>query len=171
VNEKHFANTVLNRFAGWWGNRRDTQFKMAKGFDPEQGADGWQVSTSPILLMAVHKAALDVFNKVGEILPLRKKALLLTAYLEYLINNINNQQGQAIFKIITPTDAEKRGSQLSIICEENGKAIFDYLTENGVIGDWREPDVIRLSPVPLYNTFTDVYNTGRLLAESVGRIF
>ncbi|GAB3904785.1 kynureninase [Mucilaginibacter boryungensis] len=168
VHEKHFGNTKLNRFAGWWGNRRDTQFKMAKGFEPERGADGWQVSTSPILLMAVHKVALDVFNKAGGMLSLRKKALLLTAYLEYLINNISSQQGQAIFKIITPTNAEKRGSQLSIICKENGKVIFNYLTENGVIGDWREPDVIRLSPVPLYNTFTDVCKTGQLLSTAAG---
>ena len=167
VHEKHFGNKELNRFAGWWGNRKDTQFKMAKGFEPEQGADGWQVSTSPILLMAVHKAALDVYAKAGGIQPLRKKAFLLTAYLEYLINCINQQQNEEIFKIITPKDQQIRGSQLSIICKENGKAMFNYLTENGVIGDWREPDVIRLSPVPLYNTFTDVYQTGKLLALSL----
>jgi kynureninase len=167
VHQKHFDNTGFNRFAGWWGNRKDTQFKMAKGFDPEQGAEGWQVSTSPILLMAVHKAALSVYDKAGGIAPLRKKSLLLTAYLEHLVEQINQMQGSEIFKIITPKNAEIRGCQLSIICKANGKAMFNYLTENGVIGDWREPDVIRLSPVPLYNTFTDVYQTGLLLAESL----
>lgn len=167
VHQKHFDNTSFNRFAGWWGNRKDTQFKMAKGFEPEQGAEGWQVSTSPILLMAVHKAALGVYKQAGGIIPLRKKALSLTAYLEYVIEQINQNQGDEIFKIITPKDTQARGSQLSIICKANGKAMFNYLTENGVIGDWREPNVIRLSPVPLYNTFADVYQTGLLLAESL----
>jgi kynureninase len=90
---------------------------------------------------------------------------LLTVYLEYLIQNINQQQGEELFKIITPVDPAIRGCQLSVICKDNGKAMFNYLTQNGVIGDWREPDVIRLSPVPLYNTFEDVYRTGKLLAD------
>jgi kynureninase len=167
VHQKHFDNKSLNRFAGWWGNNKATQFKMAKGFDPERGAEGWQVSTSPILLMAVHKAALSVFERAGGIEKLRQKSLLLTVYLEYLIQNINQQQGEELFKIITPGDPAIRGCQLSVICKDNGKAMFNYLTQNGVIGDWREPDVIRLSPVPLYNTFEDVYRTGKLLAESV----
>jgi len=167
VHEKHFGDTSLNRFAGWWGNRKDTQFKMAKGFEPEQGADGWQVSTSPILLMAVHKAALEAYDKAGGIQPLRDKSLLLTAYLEYIISEINSKQGEELFKIITPEDSAIRGCQLSIICKQNGKAMFNYLTGHGVIGDWREPDVIRLSPVPLYNTFMDVYQTGHLLTQSL----
>jgi kynureninase len=170
VHQKHFDNKKLNRFAGWWGNRKDTQFKMAKGFEPELGAEGWQVSTSPILLMAVHKAALEVVEKAGGIKALREKSLQLTAYLEHLINNINTENGDEIFKIITPKDQAARGCQLSIICKYNGKAIFNYLTQNSVIGDWREPDVIRLSPVPLYNTFTDVYRTAELLAESVAML-
>lgn len=167
VHQKHFDNKTLNRFAGWWGNRKDTQFKMAKGFEPEQGAEGWQVSTSPILLMAMHKGALDVFDKAGGIKPLRIKSIQLTTYLEYLINNINIKRGEQIFTIITPKDPDERGCQLSIICKQNGKAIFDHLTQNGVTGDWREPNVIRLSPVPLYNTFADVFKTGQLLANAV----
>jgi kynureninase len=170
VHEKHHTNTKLNRFAGWWGNNKATQFKMAKGFDPEQGAEGWQVSTSPILLMAVHKAALAVFDKAGGIGILRQKSLLLTAYIEYLIKDINTIKGEELFKIITPGDPAIRGCQLSIVCKQNGKAMFKYLTQNGVIGDWREPDVIRLSPVPLYNTFVDVYETGRLLTIAAERI-
>jgi kynureninase len=171
VHQKHFDNTSFNRFAGWWGNKKATQFKMAKGFDPEQGADGWQVSTSPILLMAVHKAALALYDKAGGIKALREKSLLLTAYLEYLIKELNQQKSEELFQIITPVDPSIRGCQLSIICKANGKAMFDYLTEKGVIGDWREPDVIRLSPVPLYNTFTDVYQTGQLLAQAVEQLF
>lgn len=166
VHERHFNNMELQRFAGWWGNRKDTRFRMAKGFEPEQGAEGWQVSTSPILLMAVHKAALEVFDKAGGIGQLREKSLLLTAYLEYMILEINKHTGEELFRIITPADPNMRGCQLSIICKRNGKALFSFLTANGVIGDWREPDVIRLSPVPLYSTFTDVYQTGLLLAKA-----
>lgn len=157
VHEKHHQNKELNRFAGWWGYRNDTRFKMAPGFKPELGAEGWQVSTSPVLLMATHKASLDIFEEAGSVNVLREKALVLTSYLEYLISQINQQQEDELFKIITPTNQQERGSQLSIICKRNGKAIFDYLMSQGVVGDWREPDVIRLSPVPLYNTFTDVY--------------
>lgn len=171
VHEKHFGNDKLNRFAGWWGNNKATQFKMAKGFDPEHGADGWQVSTAPILLMAAHKAALSVFDKSGGIDILRQKSLLLTAYLEFLIDGINQAKGEVLFNIITPRNQSIRGCQLSIICKQNGKAMFNHLCEHGVIGDWREPDVIRLSPVPLYNTFTDVYRTGKLLAEAANQLF
>jgi kynureninase len=171
VHEKHFGNKDLNRFAGWWGNRKDTQFKMAKGFDAERGAEGWQVSTSPILLMAVHKAALGVFEQAAGIDSLREKSLLLTAYLEFLITEINHRKGEEVFRIITPADPAIRGCQLSVICTKNGKAMFNYLTEHGVIGDWREPDVIRLSPVPLYNTFMDVYQTGQLLSVAVDQLF
>jgi kynureninase len=167
VHEKHHQNKELNRFAGWWGYRNDTRFKMAPGFDPEAGAEGWQVSTSPILLMAAHKAALQIFEEAGSIPALREKSLQLTAYLEYLIEEINRQYVDELFKIITPKNQQERGCQLSIICKEDGKATFDYLASRGVIGDWREPNVIRLSPVPLYNTFTDVYTAALLLAQSV----
>ncbi|WP_426667548.1 kynureninase [Mucilaginibacter sp. McL0603] len=157
VHEKHFNNPQLKRFAGWWGYRPDKRFLMTPGFDPAKGAEGWQVSTSPILLMAVHKAALDVFEKAGGLEKLRQKSILLTGYLEYLLNEINRKHGEALFQIITPKNPDERGCQLSIICKRDGKKIFNYLSENGVIGDWREPDVIRLSPVPLYNSFKDVY--------------
>lgn len=170
VHEKHHSNKDLNRFAGWWGYRNDTRFKMAPGFKPEVGAEGWQVSTSPVLLMAAHKASLDIFEEAGSVQVLRKKALMLTSYLEYLINQINHQQGNELFKIITPKNQQERGSQLSIICKHKGKAIFDYLMSQGVVGDWREPDVIRLSPVPLYNTFTDVYKAALHLAEAAKNI-
>ena len=132
VHEKYHQNKELNRFAGWWGYRNDTRFKMAPGFQPEAGADGWQVSTSPILLMAAHKASLDIFEQAGSVSALRKKSLLLTAYLEYLINQINQQQEDDLFKIITPVNQQERGCQLSIICKRNGKATFDYLVSKGI---------------------------------------
>lgn len=167
VHQKHFNNPQLKRFAGWWGYRPDKRFLMAPGFDPAKGAEGWQVSTSPILLMAVHKAALDIFEKAGGLDQLRQKSVLLTGYLEYLIQEINRRNNEELFMIITPKKPEERGCQLSIVCKRNGKATFNYLAKNGVIGDWREPDVIRLSPVPLYNSFKDVYEAARLLDASL----
>ncbi|MGZ3928139.1 MAG: kynureninase [Mucilaginibacter sp.] len=167
VHEKHFDNPQLKRFAGWWGYRPDKRFLMAPGFDPAKGAEGWQVSTSPILLMAVHKAALDLFEKAGGLANLRSKSILLTGYLEYLIEELNKKHGEQMFSIITPSDPNERGCQLSIICKRDGKVTFNYLAKNGVIGDWREPDVIRLAPVPLYNSFKDVYEAARQLDESL----
>jgi len=170
VHEKHFENKELKRFAGWWGYGVGKRFLMTSGFVPAQGAEGWQVSTSPVLLMAVHKAALDIFEKVGGLDKLRKKSLLLTGFLEYHIQFINQKHGEELFKIITPKDPGWRGCQLSIICKRHGKATFDYLSKHGVIGDWREPDVIRLSPIPLYNTFKDVYSASKLLDESLSTV-
>ena len=167
VDEKHFENKELKRFAGWWGYGIGKRFLMTSGFVPASGAEGWQVSTSPILMMAVHKAALDLFEKAGGLEKLRRKSLLLTGYLEYLIGQINQKHGEELFKIITPNDPDWRGCQLSVICKRDGKKTFDHLTKNGVIGDWREPDVIRLSSVPLYNTFKDVYSASKLLDESL----
>ncbi|WP_428331360.1 kynureninase [Mucilaginibacter sp.] len=167
VNEKHFDNKELNRFAGWWGYREDKRFLMAKGFEADKGAAGWQLSTSPIMLLTLHKAALDIFKQAGGLVPLRAKSELLTGYLEFLINSINETKGDELFTIITPKNKNERGCQLSIVCKQNAKATFNYLTENGLIGDWREPNVIRLSPVPLYNSFKQVFETGRILAASV----
>jgi len=165
VNEKHFDDKSLNRFEGWWGYSEDKRFLMAPGFVPDKGASGWQLSTSPIMLLALHKAALDIFEKAGGLAPLRAKSELLTGYLEYLILEINKSKGEELFKIITPANQQERGCQLSIVCKQNAKATFNHLTENGVIGDWREPNVIRLSPVPLYNTFKEVFEVGRVLAS------
>lgn len=168
VHEKHFNNQSLNRFAGWWGYREDQRFLMAPGFVPDSGAAGWQVSTSPIMLLALHKAALDIFDEAGGLSPLRAKSKMLTGYLEFLITNINQNKGEEFFKIITPVNEEERGCQLSIICKHNARQTFDFLSSNGVIGDWREPDVIRLAPVPLYNSFKQVFEAARILAASIG---
>ncbi|WP_448699406.1 kynureninase [Mucilaginibacter sp. AW1-3] len=169
IHEKHFGNTELNRFAGWWGYREDKRFEMKPGFKPQEGAEGWQVSCAPVLLMAAHRAALNAFDEAGGVIPLRDKSITLTGYLEFLIGQINQQQGKEPFKIITPKNPGERGAQLSIICD-NGKAIFDYLVSKGVLGDWREPDVIRLSPVPLYNSFKDVYMAAKILSEAIGEV-
>ncbi|WP_114937877.1 kynureninase [Mucilaginibacter endophyticus] len=167
VHEKHFTDKELDRFAGWWGYRRDKQFLMAPGFDPEAGAAGWQVSTAPILLLALFKASMAVFDDAGGVDTLREKSLRLTAYLEFLIHEINKQQEGEVYSIITPVDPAARGCQLSVVCKRNARAVFNYLSQNGVIGDWREPDVIRLSPVPLYNTFEDVYKAAALMADAL----
>lgn len=152
VHEKHAENNLLPRLSGWWGNDETTRFKMQKGFIPQQGAAGWQMSNAQVLSMAAHRASLAIFDEVG-MDKLIAKSKLLTGYLEFLLLNGKRKD----FKIITPEDVAQRGCQLSIVMNENGKKTFDALTQNGVIADWREPDVIRVAPVPLYNTFEDVY--------------
>jgi kynureninase len=165
VHEKHFSNTLLNRFAGWWGYQESKRFKMEKGFIPEAGADGWQVSCTQVMPMALYHASLQIFEKAGFIAPLREKSITLTAYLEFIINEVNKELGFEQYKIITPNNPKDRGAQLSIIAQRNGKQIFDGLMANHVLGDWREPDVIRLSAVPLYNTYEDVYLAGQALLK------
>jgi len=165
VHEKHFGNTDLNRFAGWWGYQEDTRFKMEKGFIPEPGADGWQVSCTQVMPMALYHASLKIFEKAGFIEPLRTKSVALTNYLEFIVKQVNIELGFQQYKIITPADYKDRGAQLSIIAKEKGKLIFDGLVKNHVLGDWREPDVIRLSPIPLYNSFEDIYQTGQILLK------
>lgn len=165
VHEKHFSNTELNRFAGWWGYQESKRFKMEKGFIPEAGADGWQVSCTQVMPMALYHASLQIFEEAGFIEPLRNKSITLTAYLEFIINEVNKELGVTQYKIITPKVAKDRGAQLSIIAQQNGKQIFDGLMANHVLGDWREPDVIRLSAVPLYNSFEDVYLAGKALLK------
>ncbi|MEZ5012951.1 MAG: kynureninase [Chitinophagales bacterium] len=160
IHEKHAHNAALPRFSGWWGNEEETRFKMQKGFYPQAGAAGWQMSNAQILPMAAHRASLEIFDRAG-MDALRKKSLLLTGYLEFLLQNATTKN----FKIITPSDPEQRGCQLSIVMEKDGKKTFDRLTEQGVIADWREPDVIRVAPVPLYNTFEDVWRFADIFAN------
>ncbi len=167
IHEKHFNNPELNRFAGWWGYDEKNRFKMTKGFVPESGAEGWQLSCSPVLMMAAHKASLQMFSDAGGIENLRNKSLQLTAYLEFIIGRFNQKQGSEILKIITPKNPSERGAQLSLIASKNGKQIFDHLLSNNIIGDWREPNVIRLSAVPLYNSFEDIFKVGVVLEYAV----
>ena len=163
VHQKHFNDQSLHRFAGWWGYQENNRFLMEKGFVPEAGADGWQVSCTQVMPMALYHASLQLFEKVGFMEPLREKSKQLTAYLCYIINEVNEALGEEQFKIITPQNPDERGAQVSIIAKENGKKVFDYLVKNNVLGDWREPNVIRLSAVPMYNNFEDVFKTGELL--------
>lgn len=156
VHEKHGKNADIPRFAGWWGNDEKTRFKMKPGFKPQKGAAGWQLSNAPVLTMAAHKAALDIFTEVG-MEALREKSLQLTGYLEWLLKDNKN------ITIITPKDPAQRGCQLSLLTGKDGKKLFDKISEAGVIADWREPNVIRVAPTPLYNTFTDVFQFAELL--------
>jgi len=160
IHEKHRMNPDLPRFAGWWGHNEDERFLMKKGFQPMPGAAGWQLSNAQIFSMAAHKASLDMFEEVG-MAALRQKSEILTAYMQFLIEDLNKQGHQ--FNIITPKNPQERGCQLSILTGENGKTLHEYLTNNGVISDWREPNVIRVAAVPMYNSFEDVYRFVQLL--------
>lgn len=163
VHEKHFSDQSLHRFAGWWGYQERNRFLMEKGFVPEAGADGWQVSCTQVMPMALYHASLQLFEKVGFMEPLREKSKALSAYMFYLIDEVNKNLGFEQFKIITPRNIDERGAQVSIIAQSDGKKVFDHLVKNNVLGDWREPNVIRLSAVPMYNSFEDVFRTGELL--------
>ncbi len=165
VHEKHANKPELPRFAGWWGYDKSTRFQMEPGFIPMEGAEGWQLSNAPVLSMAAHKASLDIFDEVG-MEKLRAKSDELTAYLEYCIDQVSEGNENCSFEIITPRDQKERGAQLSILSHGKGKALFDYLSENGVVADWREPNVIRVAPVPLYNSFEDVYRFAKLLEQA-----
>ena len=154
VHERHANDSSLPRLAGWWGHHEKDRFQMKKGFIPMPGADGWQLSNFPVLSGAALLASLQVFEKAG-IYNLRKKSVLLTGYLEFLLNQITNLRES--FSVITPTDPMQRGCQLSILMHQNGKSVFQKLTRAGIIADWREPGVIRVAPVPLYNRFEDVF--------------
>jgi kynureninase len=166
VHERHANKPDLIRFAGWWGHYEEERFLMKKGFKPMEGAAGWQLSNAQIFPMAIHKASLEMFEEAG-IENLRKKSEMLTGYLEFILNEINSvSEGQkSKYKIITPSVAKDRGCQLSIVVNENGKKLFDYLYENNVWPDWREPDVIRMSPVPMYNSFEDVFRIGEIIKQ------
>jgi len=153
VHGRH-ANTNAPRFAGWWGHDVNTRFRMGPQFMPTPGADGWQLSNPPILGLAPLRASLDLFDRVG-IKALRERSQRLTGYLEQLID----ARLQDVLQIVTPRERELRGCQLSLRVSggrERGRALFEHLAENGVLGDWREPDVIRISPAPLYNSHNDV---------------
>ncbi|MDP4261886.1 MAG: kynureninase [Bacteroidota bacterium] len=162
IHEKHAVNKDLPRFAGWWGYTKETRFKMEKGFDPIPTAEGWQLSNAPILAMAAHKASLDIFEEAG-MDHLHRKRKNLSAYLHYILNDINEKQPGKIIEIITPPGEEERGCQVSMLMRKRGKEVFDKLVKEGVVPDWREPDVIRVAPVPLYNSYEDVWRFGNIV--------
>ena len=160
IHKRFVADASMPRMAGWWGSDKESRFKMGKEFKPIPTAEGWQLSNSSIIEMAALKASLDIFEEAG-IERLFEKSKKLTGYLFFILHEID--PGKKIFEIITPNNQEERGCQVSILFLKKGKEIFDALKKHGVIGDWREPDVIRVSPVPLYNTFEDVFNFGQIL--------
>ena len=162
VHERHANNKDLNRFTGWWGHNKQTRFNMRHEFDPLSGAEGWQLSNPAILSMAAIRASLSIFDKAG-FENLRAKAVKLTAYLEFLIDDLGDER----IHIITPRDPNERGSQLSIQVKNANKALHTKLSEKGVISDWREPDVIRVAPAPLYNSFVDVFKFAKRLKEAL----
>ena len=158
VHERYAHDKTLKRFAGWWSQNKATRFNMRQPLDITPGAEGWQLSNPPILSMAAIKAALDLFNEVG-MNKLRQKSIKLTGYLEFLIKGLNHAQ----IEIITPSDSNQRGCQLSIQVKNANKDLHKKLTEQHVITDWREPDVIRCAPVPFYNSFEDVFRMVEIL--------
>lgn len=160
VHEKHAKNKELPRFAGWWNHNKATRFNMRQPFDVIEGAEGWQLSNPPILSMAAIKASLDLFDTIGMDL-LRDKSEKLTGYFEFLITEINSKN----IKIITPSNPKERGCQLSIQVKNADKSLHEKLTKNNIITDWRDPNVIRCAPVPLYNSFQDVYQMVSVLKD------
>ena len=165
VHERHAENKELKRFAGWWGHDKEQRFLMEDKFVPIKGAEGWQLSNAPVLGMAAHLASLKIFKEAG-MERIGSKRDLLTAYLEFLILKVSSENGNFL-KIITPNSIFERGSQLSLVLEKDGKKKFDLLTEQGIIADWREPNVIRVAPAPLYNSFEDCWHFAEVLGREV----
>jgi kynureninase len=161
VHERHLKNTDLPMFAGWWGHDKKTRFLMDKKFVPMQTAERWQLSNAPVFSMAACRAALEIFDEAG-MDALTEKSKTLTGYLEYIVGEVNKAKNNAL-EIITPK--ENRGCQISIVAHGYGKPLYNSLIENGVIPDWREPNVIRCAPVPLYNSYEDIYRFGEILTS------
>ncbi len=152
VHERHARAWDLPRFAGWWGHDERSRFQMGPQFQPMPGAEGWQLSNPPIVSLASLRASMDIFHEVG-MQRLRAKSISLTSYLEFLLN----QNSSTNFSIVTPREPVQRGAQLSIRIPQNGRALCNELAKEGIIGDWREPDTFRVAPVPLYNSYHDVF--------------
>jgi kynureninase len=160
IHQKHIANKNLPRLAGWWGYEKATRFQMEKGFKPIATAEGWQLSNAPVLSMAAHKASLDIFEDAG-MDNLLAKGKMLSDYLFFIIEELNKNAKEKLIEVITPKDA--KGCQVSMLMLKKGKEVFEALKQNGVIADWREPNVIRVAPVPLYNSFEDIWKFGEIV--------
>jgi kynureninase len=166
VHEKHHNDKELKRFAGWYGHNKERRFKMEPDFDPVNGADGWQISNLPILSLAPYLASVEMFAEVG-MDKLITKRNLITAYLEFVLHEIDNELDGAEFEILTPSNQDERGCQLSVYLHGQGRELFERLMKNGVITDWREPNVIRLAPAPFYCSFEDMYEFGQVLKRGI----
>jgi kynureninase len=165
IHERLSTDKSILRFAGWWGYTKETRFNMEKGFEPIPTAEGWQLSNAPVLSMAAHRASLDIFEEAG-IDNLHEKRKKLSGYLHFILQHINERSGEKPIEVITPVNEKERGCQVSMLMLKDGKKIFKELTSQGVIADWREPNVIRVAPVPLYNSFEEVWKFGSII-ESI----
>lgn len=166
VHERHGREPGLPRLAGWWGHDKETRFRMLPGFRPIPGAEGWQLSNPPILSLAAIRASLEIFEAAGGMAPLRAKSVRLTGYLEWLLRR---EIGDAV-EIFTPADPAARGCQLSLRVRSgggSGRRVFEKLHASGVVCDWRDPDVIRVAPTPLYNRYEEVRRSVEILREAV----
>jgi kynureninase len=163
VHERHACAWDLPRFAGWWGHDEESRFEMGPEFRAMSGADGWQLSNPSIVSLALLRASMDVFHEAG-MQSLRAKSVSLTGYLEFLLHQNASQN----FSIITPHERERRGAQLSIRIRQNGRALCEQLAREGIVGDWREPDTFRVAPVPLYNSYRDVFRFVERFAAAIG---
>jgi kynureninase len=156
VHERHARAWDLPRFAGWWGHNEGSRFEMAPEFQPMSGAEGWQLSNPSIVTLAVLRASMDIFQEAG-MDRLREKSARLTSYLEFLLGELFKQRGTRHFWVVTPPESKRRGAQISIGIRNKGKMLCESLNHMGVFGDWREPDTFRVAPVPLYNSYRDVF--------------
>ena len=163
VHERHARAWALPRFAGWWGHNEHLRFEMGPNFQPMPGADGWQLSNPSIVSLAVLRASMDIFHEAG-MERLRAKSVTLTGYLEFLLS----QNKSSNFSVITPHEYDRRGAQLSLQISRNGRALCGRLAQEGIVGDWREPDTFRVAPVPLYNSYHDVFRFVQRFAAAIG---
>jgi kynureninase len=164
IHERYHKNSSIQRLAGWWGYDKETRFQMKKGFKPVLTAEGWQLSTPSPVLFAAHKAALEIFDEAG-LEQIHAKRKMLSDYLLFILDSCNSRSKEKMIEVITPRQESERGCQVSMLMLKNGKKVFDKLTANGIFADWREPDVIRIAPVPLYNTFEEVWTFGDTLQK------
>jgi kynureninase len=165
VHKVHHDDPDMPRFAGWWGHNKERRFKMEPEFDPVQGANGWQISNLPILTLAPYLASVEMFAEIGMDALVAKRDKI-SSYLEFILEEVDKEV-DSTFEIITPIVPEQRACQLSVFLHGEGRPLFDYLMQNGVITDWREPNVIRLAPVPLYCSFEDMYEFGQILKRGI----
>ena len=165
IHERHHFDKTLPRFAGWWGHNKKRRFLMEQNFEAEENADGWQISNLPILSLAPYLASLTMFDEIG-MEKIIKKQQLLTSYLRYILNDISSKVN-GNFEIITPENKNESGCQLSVFFHGKGRNLFQYLMKNGVVTDWREPNVIRFAPAPLYCSFLDMFKFGQILERGI----
>ncbi len=161
IHDRNAKDTSIPRFGGWWGHDEGSRFQMLKGFKPTPSAEGWQLSNAQVFPMAIHNASLEIFERAG-MQNLRSKSEKLTGFLEFLLEEGNTKME---FEIITPKNIRERGCQLSLLYKENGRAAFDRLLQNNILADWREPNVIRMGPTPLYNTFVEMWQTAEAMKD------